>query len=312
MAFAVPNENMNGMDESDFMGWTGSRMLQTGDYTWYSYYPLAKSYLRAITLARNVLQLKKPRAVMLGCSKRGAAVSIATGIDPERVAGVMTTCFHGGNHMYMAALKFAQFGTDIGGPAVNRTGPGFVPAPQLLRSLYNPTGLIALAYYDPYLWREKIKSSYFVVLGTNDEFFGLGTPNEMMNSLNGDKAFLAIDNTDHTYVSQKHLLAWRMWLEHNFKKRPVPEVLVEVDKTDNILLVNAKVTSQLPVKEVKLFYAYNEGTDWRFATWESVSMKTEQRIFKGNLKLLEKQALGYYVQVRDSQDGIISSLIETI
>jgi PhoPQ-activated pathogenicity-related protein len=312
MAFAVPGENINGMDESDFTGWALAQMLQTGDYTWYSYYPITMAYLRAITLASNVLKLKKPRAVLLGCSKRGAAVSIATGVDPERVAGVMTTCFHGGNHLYMAALKFAQFGKSIGGPADDRTGPGFVPAPQLLRSLNNPIGLTALAYYDPYLWREKIKSAYFVVLGTNDEFFGIGSPNEMMNSLNGDKAFLAIDNTEHTYVSQKHLLAWRMWLQHSLKERLVPDVTVEVEMTENTLVVDAYVTSQLPVKAVKLFYAYNESTDWRFATWESISLKAENGIFKGRLERFENLTLGYYIQVKDEKDGLISSLIEMV
>jgi PhoPQ-activated pathogenicity-related protein len=300
------------MDESDFMGWALAQMLQTGDYIWYSYYPITMAYLRAITLASNVLKLKKPRAVLLGCSKRGAAVSIATGVDPDRVAGVMTTCFHGGNHLYMAALKFAQFGKSIGGPADDRTGPGFVPAPQLLRSLNNPIGLTALAYYDPYLWREKIKSAYFVVLGTNDEFFGIGSPNEMMNSLNGDKAFLAIDNTEHTYVSQKHLLAWRMWLQHSLKERLVPDVTVEVEMTENTLVVDAYVTSQLPVKAVKLFYAYNESTDWRFATWESITLMAEKGVFEGRLEIIENLTLGYYIQVKDEKDGLISSLIEMV
>jgi hypothetical protein len=310
MAFAVPGENINGMDESDFTGWSLMQMLETGDYTWYSYYPIAMAYLRAVTLVSSILKMKSPRAVLLGCSKRGAAVSIATGVDPARVAGIMTTCYHGGNHLYMAALKYAQFGKSIGGPADDRTGPGFVPAPQLLRSLNNPVGLTALAYYDPYLWREKIKSSYFVVLGTNDEFFGIGSSNEMMNSLKGDKAYLAIDNTEHTYVSQKHLLAWRMWLQHSLKKRQVPRVTVEVKQTDNTLVVDAHVTSQLPVKEVKLFYAYNESTDWRFATWEGVSLAAEGGTFKGRLELLENKTLGYYVQVKDEEDGLTSSLIE--
>ena len=312
MVFAVPGEDINGMNESDFTGWAQSRMLQTGDFTFYSYYPLAVAYLRAMTLARNVLQIEKIRTVLLGCSKRGAAISIAAGVDPERIAGVMTTCFHGGNHLYMAALKFAQFGRSIGGPAENRTGPGYIPAPELLRSLNNPVGLTALAYFDPYLWLDQIKPSYFVVLGTNDEFFGLGSPNEMMTSFNGDKAFLAVDNTDHTYVSPKHLLAWRMWLEYNFHHRPIPTIEVTTDQTSREFLVSAEVASLLPIKGVKLFYSYNQGHDWRFATWTSKPMKEEGHVYSTALELKDNQNLGYYVQIRDSRDGLVSSLIETV
>ena len=310
MVFAVPGEDINGMFESDLTGWAYQQMLATGDYTWYSYYPFAKSYLRSITLIGKILNLNKVRAVLLGCSKRGVGISIAAGVDPERVAGIMTTCYHGGNNLYMAALKFAQFGPGVGGPSDDRSGPGYIPAPELLRSLNNPIGLTALGLYDPYIWQDQIKSSYFVVLGTNDEFFGLGSPNEMLTSFKGDKAFLAIDNITHTWVSEKHLAAWRMWLAYNFRQREIPEIKVGIVKKSKLISFKSTIKSAWPLKGVKLYYAYNDSADWRFATWFSVPMEPEGGIFKAKLDLKENHNLAYYVEVEDSQNGLISSLIE--
>jgi len=218
MIFPTPPEEINGMHESDLMGYAMGKVVETGDITWYGYHAIAKSYLRAITLLHSLPDIQAKRAVLFGCSKRGNAVCVATGVDPERVAGVMPTCYPGGNHLYMIAMKFAQLGPDIGGPFEKREGPGYQPASVLLRAMNTPLGSLLLLYFDPYLWRDKIKASYMLALGTNDEFYGLGTPNEMINQLQGDKAFLAVDNLPHTWVSEKHLAAWRTWLAHTFYK----------------------------------------------------------------------------------------------
>lgn len=60
--------------------------METGDLTWNGYYPIAMAYLRAITLMHALPGVRTERAVLMGCSKRGVAVSIATGVDPDRVA----------------------------------------------------------------------------------------------------------------------------------------------------------------------------------------------------------------------------------
>ncbi|WP_454736484.1 hypothetical protein [Cupriavidus necator] len=127
------------------------------------------------------------RAVLMGCSKRGVAASIATGVDPDRVAGGMATCYYGGNSLYFLARKYAEFGPDVGGPAQQRSGPGFQPADAVLRAINNPTGLRMLTHFDPYMWRNQMRSSFLVALGTNDEFFALGTPNSMMTEMSGDR-----------------------------------------------------------------------------------------------------------------------------
>jgi PhoPQ-activated pathogenicity-related protein len=312
MIFAVPGEDINGMHESDLMGYAGLKLFETGDLTWYGYYPIVTAFLREITLCRSLPGIEARRAVLYGCSKRGHAVCIATGVDPQRVAGVMTTCYPGGNHLYNIAMKFADFGPDIGGPAEDRSGPGYQPASVLLRTFYTPIGLQTVTTYDPYFWREKIQSSYLVAIGTNDEFYGLGAPNEMLQMFNGDKAFLAVDNLPHTWVSYKHLIAWRMWLQHTFYGRPIPSVRTESHVSESILNVEAEVASETEILNVSLFYAYNKSTDWRSANWFNKSMQEKGGRYISQLDLKKGENLAYYVEVEDrSHDsiGMVSSLV---
>ena len=315
MIFAVPGEDINGMHESDLMGYAALKLVETGDLTWYGYYPIIKAYLRAITLLHSFPEIKAEKAVLYGCSKRGHAICSATGVDPKRVAGVMATCYPGGNHLYNIVLKFTQFGPDIGGPFEEHTGPGYQPAAELLRAVNNPIGLKTLSVFDPYIWRDNIEASYLVAIGTNDEFYGLGASNEMMSQFQGDKAFLAVDNLPHSWVSQKHLIAWRMWLAHTFYGRVIPKVDVHLKRAESTLHIEARVESVTSIQAVKLFYAYNETTDWRFATWSPVPMKMEGTHYSAELDIKKGTTLAYYVEVEDRDKngkGLISSLIDSI
>jgi PhoPQ-activated pathogenicity-related protein len=315
LIFAVPGEDINGMHESDLMGYAMGKLHKTGDFSWYGYYPLAKAYLRAITLLQSMPDIRAQKAVLFGCSKRGNAVCIASGVDPQRIAGVMAACYPGGNTLYSVAMKFAHLGPDVGGPEEERTGPGYLPVRMLLNSLNTPSGLQMLMCFDPFLWKEQIKPSYMVAIGTNDEFFALGASNEMVKQFQGDKAFLAVDNLPHTWVSEKHLAAWRMWLAHNFFGRGVPRLEVKTELSDLMLDVSTKVTSDTQIEAVQLYYAFNKTDDWRFATWFSDPMKKQNNCWEQSVKLRENENLAYYVEVADSDrggTGYISSLVEII
>ncbi|MEK7345857.1 MAG: PhoPQ-activated protein PqaA family protein [Pseudomonadota bacterium] len=316
MFFSNPSENLQGMNEDDLMGFAMKKALTTGDLTWDGYSAIATGYLRAITLMHSLPGVQTERAVLMGCSKRGVAVSLATGVDPQRIAGVMSACYQGGNQLYAIASKFAQFGPTVRGPAKVSNGPGYQPAEGLLRAFNSPMGLAYLTAFDPYLWRGQIKSNYLVTLGTNDEFFALGAANSMMKEMPGDKAFLAVDNLPHTAVSQKHLAAWRMWLAHTFLKRPVPKIESKGVTEADQLAVSAKVTAPTQPVSVKLYYAYNHVTsDWRAAKWQSMPMDSTDGGYAARLPIKGNQKLAYYVEVEDAGvggAGYVSSLIEIV
>jgi PhoPQ-activated pathogenicity-related protein len=320
MIFSNPADEPFGMNESDFTGYALKKLLETGDMTWNGYYPIAKAYLRAITLLGSLDGIRSRRAMLLGNSKRGFAVCIATGVDPERVAGIVACGFHGGNTLYHLSRKFAEFGPEVGGPSEDawgkRSGPGFQGADVVLRGINNPTGFRMLTHFDPYIWRHQIKSAYLVALGTNDEFFALGTPNSMMTEMSGDKGYLAIDNVQHTWVSEKHLSAWRMWLAHTFLGRRIPTIEAQGQVRNGKLEVTARIGTDTSAPTVKLFYSHNKPTlDWRAAQWHSVPMVQAGDQFAAAIAIKDGSRTAWYVEVSD--DGIggrghISSLIEIL
>lgn len=315
LIFSAPPNEINGMHESDLMGYGSKKMAETHDLTWYGYYAVTVSYLRAITLLHSLPGIETERAVLYGCSKRGLAVILAAAADPDRVPGVMSTCWAGGNHLYFTALKLAQLGADVRGPDEDLNGPGYHSATFQIDQLNSPVGFQQLLHYDPYLWRDKLKSSLFVALGTNDEFFALGAPNPMMEKFNGDKAFLAIDNLHHTWVSEKHLAGWRMWLAHIYDGRKIPVIQVESEIKDSLLHVSADVEHDTSIEEVGLYCAQNETTDWRFATWFSIPMNQKNHDYTAQIDVEEGRRLAYYVEVKDQGKGgtgYTSSLIDII
>jgi len=169
--------------------------------------------------------------------------------------------------------------------------------------------------YDPYLWRDRIQAAFLVAIGTNDEFYGLGTPNEMMEHLQGDKAFLAIDNLPHTWVSQKHLAAWRMWLTHVFQGRKVPAVEMRSEITATELKVSATIVFDEDLEHIKLYYAHNPANDWRFSQWKSQEMTKQDGLYTGQIPRKSGENLAYYVEVGHNGPGglgYVSSLVEIL
>ncbi|MGB3068238.1 MAG: PhoPQ-activated protein PqaA family protein [Ottowia sp.] len=316
MIFSNPAEDFMGMNESDLMGYSLKKMAETGDLGWYGYVPITRAYLRAITLMHSLPGVKTERAVIMGCSKRGMAVAIATGAGDDRVAGVMATCFYGGNNFYSLAKRFAEFGPNERGPAQKRSGPGFQPAEAVLRAYNNPLGFDMMTHFDPYMWRDRIKAKFLVALGTNDQFYALGSANSMLNEMSGDKAFLAVDNLPHSWVSEKHLAAWRMWLAHTFLQRSLPRVDAKGSLEADHLNVLAKVATPTSLAGVRLFYAYNPvATDWRRAKWAFVPMTPGEGGYTAQLPRRAGHSLAYYVEVEDTGTGgtgYVSSLMESV
>jgi PhoPQ-activated pathogenicity-related protein len=315
MIFSTPDEGMGNMDESNLMGFGLQKMMETGDLTWSGYYAIAKSYLRAITLMQIHPDFQIKKAVLMGCSKRGLAVSICAGADPERVAGVMITCFPGGNHLGMAANKYKAFGPEISGPLTARTGPGFQPPKVQLRTLNNPVGFGYLMAFDPYLWRDQIQAAYLVAIGTNDEFYGLEAPNEMLEQFSGDKAFLAIDNLPHTWISQKHLAAWRMWLRYNFQGGRIPQVTIKLEKAEAVVTITVDVFFEVTPLHVRLYYSYNHSHDWRSSRWDHKEMELVSNRYQSQLEIVPDSHLALYAEVEyeeKNEPAYVSSLVNVL
>ncbi|GAA3469835.1 PhoPQ-activated protein PqaA family protein [Nonomuraea roseola] len=310
MIYATP-PHLLGMNESDLNGYANKKLFETGDFTWYGYYPVAVSYLRAITLLQNLPGLGVRRAVLLGHSKRGLGAGILTGVDPERLAGIMTTGTNGMNMFEATARKVTQLGLDVAGPSIRRGGLGFQTAGDQMTMFNSALGFEAVKRFDPYFWRETITTPWFVVNGTNDPFFAVDVAQTMRHA-HGPTTVLAVDNLTHTWVSQKVLAAWRMWLAHLAHGHDLPALEVRGERSARELVVTARAGG--PATTVRLVTARNRGMDWRSAAWSMTRLHLEaDGEYGGRIPLPPDENLAWYVEVQSgdpADPGFVSNAVK--
>ncbi|MFF2133128.1 PhoPQ-activated protein PqaA family protein [Streptomyces olivochromogenes] len=312
MIFATPPELPTDMNESDLNGYSNRNFFETGDFTWYGYYPVATSYLRAITLLTTLPGLGVRKAVLFGHSKRGIGSSITTGVDPDRLAGIVTTGTNGMNMLEATARKIGQFGMDIAGPSVRREGLGFLSADTQLRMFNTPLGFEALKRFDPYFWRDSLTTPWLVVNGTNDPFFAVDVAQSMRHA-KGPTTLVAVDNVTHTWASQKILAAWRMWLDHLANGRPLPTLEnLTVDRSSDHLTVTTRTNT--PNTAAHLATAGIRGTDWRQAKWSLTSMtQTADGTYRVSVPFPADTSMAWYVELRHgspSDPGFVTSAVK--
>ncbi|MEU1387781.1 MULTISPECIES: PhoPQ-activated protein PqaA family protein [unclassified Nonomuraea] len=308
MIYATPPDL--GMNESDLNGYANRKLFETGDFTWYGYYPIAVSHLRAAALLRSLPGLGAHRSVILGHSKRGLGAAILTGLDTDLVAGIMTTGTNGMNMLEATTRKYAQLGPDVAGPSARRGGLGFQTADAQLRMFNNPLGFETIKRFDPYFWRESITLPWFVVNGTNDPFFAVDVTQTMRHA-QGPTTVLAVDNVGHTWVSQKILEAWRMWLAHLAAGRAVPGLEVTAEREAGHLAVRLRACG--PVTAARLVTATNRGDDWRSVPWSTTTLAAVgPGRHEGLIALPEDDNLAWYVEAETGDPtgrGFVSNAV---
>ena len=104
-------------------------------------------------------------------------------------------------------------------------------------------------------------------------------------------------------------------LTYTGKRWSIPSVTVSTQADDKVLSITSEVAGKSKIEHVKLFYAYNPTTDWRFREWKSVEMKSMYGSYVGELQRKADEHLAYYVEVGHTGEGglgYISSLVETL
>ena len=161
----------------------------------------------------------------------------------------------------------------------------------------------------------QIKAAYLVAIGTNDEFYGLEAPNEMLEEFSDDKAFLAVDNLPHTWISRKHLAAWRMWLRYTFQGVKIPQVTTKLEKAAAVVNITADVIFDAAPLQVRLYYSYNHSHDWRFSKWNHKEMELVSNRYQSQLEAVPDSHLALYAEVGYEANGepaYVSSLVAVL
>lgn len=314
MIFGNPGNQVFGLDEGDLMGFSLQKIGETGDLSWYGYAAIARGYLRAITLLTSLPEIRAQRAVLMGHSKRGLGIIIASRVDPERVVGVLSSGQPGGNTLDFICTKFSEFGRGSLNLDYESSGPGFISAEKNLEGFNTPIGFLASLMWDPYMWHDKLTTPIMIALGTNDELLGTECGHALYPYLKSDKAMVTVENLPHTWAAEKILAGWRIWLAHIYFGRSLPQVTSTAKITTKEVEIQIVIKSSSPVKAVRVFYAYNKKNDWRQITWNSTTISqipSEKGSYLTTLPLKAEHNFGYFVQVEDYEEESGSGFVAT-
>jgi PhoPQ-activated pathogenicity-related protein len=201
----VPNEPLYfsdtdaGLMEDRLVAYSWAKAMDTGDYTWPVYVPMAKSVVRAMDTVQDVMAKVEAhlvqRFVLVGFSKRGA-VTWLTAANDTRVMALASGVFDildiasQIEHHYAAYGKYADeldAYIDYG----------------VVRRLRSPEGEKLMQVVDPYFYRDVVTQPKFLINATGDPFFLPDAARHYLDALHGETLLRYVPNTGHALHAKK-------------------------------------------------------------------------------------------------------------
>lgn len=303
-------------DEGNLMGYGMARYLETGDARWHGYAWLGRAIVRGVTVLTETTGGRVRRAMVTGCSKRGAASYIAAAAD-RRVVGAYPTCTMPGNAEEVLLLKAARWGSDYQPEDSESTNaPAFVSTRRQLLALaqMQEAGLAML--HDPGAFPERYAGKRILnAKGTNDPLFPPFADRVSVRGLPETVRILNVPNTAHTSETPWHFEGWRMWVAHVFSGRPLTEVRAAHSVDGDALRIHATVATENVVRGVRVWWASDELGAFLDPDWQSVEMGPGQTgEYVVDIPVRTDGFTLYFVEVRDdapgSVPGVVTSLIQ--
>lgn len=231
----VPNQPLTPADalmplsEDALVAYSWDKAMDTGDWRWPVYLPMAKSVVRAMdatqAFAPAVAGKALERFVVLGFSKRAAATWLTAAVDP-RVAAIAPGVFDVLNmapqfeHHYRAYGFYADAVRDY-------THYG------VLRRIRSPEGRALLQVIDPYSYRATLSLPKYLINSPGDQFFLPDSGRHYLDLLSGETLTRYVPNTDHGLASSaggvtNALTGLLAWYQHVVHGAPRPTVIASV------------------------------------------------------------------------------------
>lgn len=287
------------------------KVVKTEDLTWTGYYALSLLFMRTATALSAIPDLDIQKVILTGSSKWAMAAWISAGYDP-RVIGIISAGWNIGNlpaHIKLREKVWTKVQIERGW-----AGPVVWSAEKMQNILDNPRyGKQYLSLFDPYFFKDKIKAKTMIIVGTNDPVYPLTAEGMYYPQLTNDKALLFLANVRHeTSASKKNYFAVKSWISHIVEGRPIPRIDEPMAQMDNKrVVVRVGVGSKSRVAAVRLYYAWNQGKDFRGVTWMNRQMVKKKGEYEVSVPRMKQKNLAYFVEVEDQwkkEKGFFTSM----
>lgn len=265
MLFNIPNQPTWGMKEDDLIAHTFQKFLETKDATWPLLFPMTKSALRAMDAVQGVTaKTDNPlkRFVVTGASKRGWTTWFVGAAHDKRVIGIAPMVYDNLNVVKQMPHQLDSWGK-YSEQIEEYTRRG------LQAKLSSPEGQKLAQIIDPYQYRSEIKVPTLIVTGSNDPYWTVDAMRLYWDDLQQPKWTQVVPNAGHDLAggidAANSIGAFARTLATNGK---MPEMKVELSA--------GKVAfsgKNLPEKEMAVWIAASESTDFRLSKWQKIPLE---------------------------------------
>jgi PhoPQ-activated pathogenicity-related protein len=265
----VPFQPLFGHTEDELIAHSFEQYLASGDADWPLLLPMVRSVVSAIDAVQaftaSEWDLALERFTVFGGSKRGWTTWLTGAVDPRVIAIAP---------LVIDVLNFAEHlphQTDVWGEPSEDISP--YTRRGLDRVLSTEEGTALRAIVDPYSYRDRLTLPKLIVLGTNDSYFPLASANLYWPELEGSKYLLYLPNNQHSLRDLGRMLPTINQLHrHVTVGARMPDLAWEfLDTPAGPALC---MRSDIEPRNVRVWIAESDSTDFRDARWSSRRMRS--------------------------------------
>jgi PhoPQ-activated pathogenicity-related protein len=180
--------------EDALVAYSWDRAVETGDYSWPAYLPMAKATVRAMDTMQDFVPKVAPtpinQFVVVGASKRGAAAWLTAASDP-RVKAVAPMVIDILNFRAQMEHHLAVYG-DYAPAIADYVRYG------LVQRVETPEGEALLEVIDPYAYLDALDMPKYIINSTGDQFFPPDSSQFYLADLKGESLLRYVPNSDHS------------------------------------------------------------------------------------------------------------------
>lgn len=271
---AVPNEPLWDKWEDDLLAYTLSKALETKDLTWPLVFPMTKSVVRAMdtiqALAKKEWTAPVKGFVISGASKRGWTTWLTGAVD-KRVVGIAPSVFDNLNLPAQMKQQVEAYGdySEMISDYKQRGLPEFLKTPE---------GRSFAAMIDPYTFRKLLTMPKMILLGTNDPYWTLESPNLYFRDLPGDNHIHYSPNQGHVYTEQPDVaMALSAFALACSKGETLPKMAwTYAPKPDGLQLI---IHPGKEATAVRVWTASSDTKDFRQAKWTAQTIQSKEGVY---------------------------------
>jgi len=259
----VPQQPIfDGMVEDEIISYTFDQFLKTGDPEWPVLLPMVKSAVRGMDAIQEFFSdqwsLPIKSFTVTGGSKRGWTTWLVGASDSRvtAIAPMVIDTLNMGAQLDHQQEVWGKFSPQIHNYIERKI-------PERIKT---SAGKALLEIVDPLAYRETLKLSKLIVLGTNDPYWTLDALNLYWSQLLGPKHILYVPNNGHGLKDFARVLGSITALHEQANGgEKLPQPSWSFSETNG--QVTLSITSDIPPTECRVWNASSKTRDFRKSLW---------------------------------------------